>query len=355
MGEIMKQIIEEKKMTLEEYQQKYTNPENVVAAKTFLFILGAAIGIIIGVGLFFVVLRLFEIHQIAGFVGIVLSIIVFIYLYLIPVIKLKNTKAFLTNIDRTTARQAQKYNKILREEIADKMIDITAKTEGTGWYSDDHIGKLAIARHTSNDIELKNALTEIYKTDVKNAANKMIKTSAVKVGFITAASQSGFVDTLFVCLYELNLIKDIVYLYGYRPTDTEMVKIYKNVITNALITYGLSSATSGIGKSVGNGIVNALEKASRSGNFLASTIGTVAGMAIDSSIQFILNASLTALIGFQTKKYLVKEYNLQEMLDNIELIDSVEEEVKLTESIKDELKHNISKKSKNENATLATN
>jgi len=350
----MKKSVEIKKLTLEEYQQKYSNPENIIAAKTFLFILGAAMGVIIAISLFFVVLKLFEIHLIAGYVGIVLSVFVFIFLYIIPVVKLKNTKSFLTNIDNSNARQAQKYNKMLREEISDKMIDVTTKTEGTGWYSDDHIGRLAIARHTNNDIETKSILTDIYKTDVKNAANKMIRSSAVKVGLITAASQSGVIDTLFVSIYELNLIKDIVYLYGYRPTDTQMVKIYKNVLTNALLAYGLSSATSGLGKSVGSGIVNALEKASHSGNIMFSTIGTVAGIAIESGIQFILNATLTALIGYQTKKYLVKEYNLQEILDNIELLDTDEEEAMMTESIKEELKKKITKKVKNEKATAAT-
>ena len=59
----MKKTIEKKKITLEEYQQKYTNPENLVAAKNFLFILGAAIGVIVAVSLFFVVLRLFDIHH----------------------------------------------------------------------------------------------------------------------------------------------------------------------------------------------------------------------------------------------------------------------------------------------------
>jgi uncharacterized membrane protein YcjF (UPF0283 family) len=350
----MKKTIEQKKLTLEEYQQKYSNSENVAAAKTFLFILSAAIGIAIATSLSFVVLRLFEIHQIAGYVGSIVAIIIFIVLYIVPVVKLKNTKSFLTNVDATNARQAQKYNKQLRAEIADKMIDINAKAEVNGWYSDDLVGKLAIARVTKNDQELKDVLTKIYQTDVKNASNKMIRTSAVRVGVATAISQSEAIDTLFVLVYELNLIKDIVYLYGYRPTDSQMVKIYKNVLTNALIAYGISGATGSVGKSVGSGIISALEKASQSGNFLTSTIGTVAGIAIDSGLQFVVNASLTIRIGYQTKKYLIKEYNLQEMLDNIELSESDDEEAKMIESISKEVREQMSKKTKSDKSNIST-
>ena len=349
----MKKSIKEKKITLEEYQQKYTHPENVVAAKTFLFMLGAAIGVIIAVSLFFVVLKLFDIHQIAGYIGVFGSILLFIFVYVVPVVKLKNTKSFITNLDSINAKEAKKYNKQLRDEIADKMIDINTKAEVVGWYSDELIGKLAIARHTRNDVELKSVLTKIYQKDVKNAANKMIKTSAVRVGIATAISQSEAIDTLFVLVYELNLIKDIVFLFGYRPTDSQMVKIYKNVLTNALIAYGVSSATAGIGKSVSSGIVSALEKASQSGNFFASTFGSVAGMAVESGIQFTVNSTLTVIIGNQTKKYLIKEYNLQEMLDNIELIDENEEE-KMIETVKNEIKEKMSKKQKNEKVVLTT-
>ena len=342
----MKKTIEKKKITLEEYQQKYTNPENLVAAKNFLFILGAAIGVIVAVSLFFVVLRLFDIHQIAGYVGIVFAILIFIFLYLVPIIKLKNTKSFKTNVDSASARQAQKHNKKLREEITDKMIDVTTKTDVVGWYSEELVGKLAIARHTGNDKELKSVLTEVYKTDVKNAANKMIRNSAVKVGVATALSQTEFVDTLFVIVYVLNLIKDIVYLYGYRPTDSKMAKIYKNVLRNALVAYGVSSATAGMGKSFGSGFAKSLEKVSQSINPITSAIGAVVGVTIESLVQLSVNSTLTVLIGNQTKRYLVKEYNLQEILDYVELIDSDEEEAKMIASIRDEVKEKKEKKIK---------
>lgn len=342
---------EDKKMTLEEYQQKNTNPENIKAAKSFLFILTMALAIVIIVSLFFVVLRLFEIHEIAGYVGTVVAVLVFIFGFLVPVLKLKNTSSFMTNINQSNVKEAKKYNKKMREDIADKMIDITNKTEGVSWYSDKNIGKLAVARHTNNDKELKIALTEIYKTDVKKSAETIIRKAAVRVGLATALSQSEALDTALVLIYELNLIKDIVFLYGYRPSDTKMAKIYKNVLVNALVAYGVSSVTSGVGKTIGNTFVNAMDKASQSGNILTSTIGSVvgslAGTAIESGIQFAVNSTLTTIIGFQTKKYLVKEYKLQDILDTVEILDdSDEEQAKLMETVKEEIKEKMAKKPK---------
>ena len=347
----------DKKITLEEYQSQNTSPENIKAAKSFISIFLITIAIIIIVSLFFVVMKLFDIHEIAGYIGVVIALFIFIFGYLVPVIKLKNTKSFMTSVDVSTTTKAQKYNKRLREDIADKMIDITFKTEDTNWYNEKNIGKLAVARHKNNDKELMNVLTEIYTTDIKASAEKIIRKSAMRVGLATALSQSEALDTLLVIIYELNLIKDIVFLYGYRPTDTQMAKIYKNVIRNALIAYGVSSATSGLGKTISSSLIGALDKASQSGSVLTSTIGSVvggiAGTAIESGLQFVVNTTLTIIIGYQTKRYLVKEYKLQEMLDNVELLDDEEEQAKLIESIKDEVKDQLTKAKKQRKQTVA--
>lgn len=354
----MKKAPEKKKLSLEEYQQKYTSSENMAVAKTFLFILAAAVGIIVIVALFFVVVRLFELHEIAGYAGIGAAVLVFIFLYLVPVIKLKNMKSFQTNIKASTARQAQKHNKKLREEIADKIIDVTTNTNDISWYSDALVGKLAIARHTKNDQDLKNILGEIYKKDVKNAAKNLIRKSAVKVGVATALSQSEYLDTLFVLVYDLKLIKDIVFLYGYRPSDTQMAKIYKTVLTNSLISYGLNSATTGIAKSVNTVISNMADSASRSGNIFTSAIGSVvgglAGTVVEAALQGTVNSVFTTIIGLQTKKYLVKEYNLQDILDNVELVETEEEQAQLITSIEHEVTEKATKKVKNAKQALIT-
>ena len=71
------------KLTLEEYQKKYSKPVNEKVAKTFLFVFAAAIGIVIFFCLFLIVLRLFELHQIAGYVGIGVAVLIFIFVYIV--------------------------------------------------------------------------------------------------------------------------------------------------------------------------------------------------------------------------------------------------------------------------------
>ncbi len=333
---------ENKKMTLEEYQKKYSKPYNEKAAKSFLFIFGAAIGIIIIFCLFNICYKIYEINKIAGYISIGLAVLIYIIIYIIPLIKIKYTKSFITNVNSDNVKEAKKYNKKLREDIADKMIDLSQKADDVTWYSDEKIGKLAIARQTHNDEGLKDALTETYKTDVNKAGNKMIRDHALKVGVTTALSQNEKIDTLFVVMYDLSLIKDLIFLYGFRPNDRQLSKIYRNVIGDAIIAYGLGNATG----SMASGIVKKMGKGLDGIPLLGSAISTV----IDSVAQGVINSTLTVLIGFQTKKYLMKEYKLQDILDNVivteEELDT--EAAEMSSNLKADIKEQSKAAKKNE-------
>lgn len=344
MDEIVKKDdsvkVEEKKMTLEEYEKSYNaKPRNAKVIKSISFIFAASIGIIIVTCLTTLVMKLFEIHKVAGYCGIGVSVLLLIFLYIIPLIKIKNTKAFVTTVNYTNAKEAKKYNKKMREDIADKMIDFSSKVENIGWYSTDSIGKIAVARHTKNDEALKEALTNLYNTDVKTVSNRLIRDHAIKVGVTTALSQSQALDTLFVATYDLNLIKELVFLYGYRPSEAELMKIYRTVINNSLISYGVNSVTTNLSTCVVNKLGNAISK--------NSIVGSLVGTAIESVTQGIINGSLTVVLGYQTKKYLKKEYKLQDILDNVVIEDDAESEMELINEVKAEIKRS-KKKADNE-------
>lgn len=311
-----------KKMTLEEYQQSHEHSSEIKSAKSFMYILAVAVGIAIVSYLFAIVLKLFEIHNIAGYVGLFCAVVIFVFLYLVPVIKIYRTKSFFTNVTRENAHQAKRHNRLMREELADKMIDSVSKVNDLDWYSDDHVRRLAIARHTRNDNELKEVLTEIYTSDINKTANQLITNCAVEVGILTAVSQSNTVDALLVVVFELKLIKDIIYLYGYRPSDSQMVRIMRNVLRNSLLTYGISVTTEGIGQIVGRTMKSI----------------PIVGDMISSGIQGVTNGLFAAQIGIQTRKYLIKEYKLQDALDNVELATSEEEERKLYSKIASDVK-----------------
>ena len=114
------------------------------------------------------------------------------------------------------------------------------------------------------------------------------------------------------------------------------MKIYQSVIADALIAYGLGNATG----SIATGVVKKMGKVVDNIPVLGSAISTV----IDSVAQGIINSTLTVIIGFQTKKYLIKEYHLQDILEDV--IISIEEEEKEAEEMASALKEDITKASK---------
>ena len=326
------------KMTLEEYQEKYSKTENTKAIKFGLVLFVAGIGIIIFTCLLMVVLRVFEINKYAGYASIAVAVLVFIFLYIVPVIQIHKYRPFITNVDSRNVRQAKNYNKKLRNDISDKMIDFTSKVVGKSWYDEVLIGKLAIARQTSDDKEVKSLLTQIYDTSVRKEANKIISGHAVKVGLLTAASQSAYLDSAFVAVYELNLIKDLVYLYGFRPSNGKLLKIYRNVIINSLLTYGVSNGTTNL---ISKGLSATFEG--------LPLLGSLISTAIASASQGIINGVMTGIIGVQTKRYLIKEYHLQDILDEIELDDPEDDEEMIkgiSKEIKSQTKENKKKEDK---------
>ncbi len=337
----MKKEIEEKKLTLSEYENKYSKRQYTKLAKNLSNLFAVLIGVVIFACLFMVCMKAYDMNIYLFYVTVVVSVFVYIFLFIIPLIKLRKIEYFEVNVNKYNARSAQKHNKQLREKIADKMIEFSQSTDGVAWYNSELIGKLAIARNMKNDDDLKKYLTEIYDKDVKKTANNIIRDHAVKVGVTTAISQSERLDTLFVVAYELNLIKDLVFLYGYRPSDAKLWKIYAVVLKNALLSYGIQSTTSNLA----SGIVQKIGGVVSSIPLLGSAISTV----ISSASQGIINAAMTVVIGAQTKKYLKDEYHLQEILDDINLEDLENEEEMINEVKEEVIKStkDLKKKEKN--------
>ena len=327
---------EKKKITFQEYKEKYTKFENPTNVKTILFIVIAALGIIVAVALALLTLRLFDINNIAGYIGIGVSVLLFALLYVLPILKIFAKKAFITNVNERTASSAKRHNKKLRNEIADMMIDYNESVDGASWYNEELVNELIDARHNNNDLEVKRLLSDIYGGDVKKQANKIIRNTALKVVLLTALSQSDKVDTILVIAYELIMIKDIIYLYGFRPSDTKLLKIYLTVLRNALIAYGASNVSTNLVTNAANAIAEALGTRTA----LGSLISTIVGGATSG----VINGTLSVIIGFQTRKYLLKEYNLQNILDNVEI--NEEEEEKMLSQVKSDIIKASKKKKK---------
>lgn len=316
------------KMTIYEYEEKYVRRQNSKGAKFILFVIAGVIGIFIAWCLISVTLQLWGIHEYAGYAAAAVSVFLYIFLFIVPVVKIYRTDYFRTNVNSRHAAGAKRHNKKVRRSIAEKMVDFNAKVDGAGWYDDRLIAELEFGLRTGDDERIKGALTALYSGKVKKTAKDVIFRCALKSAAYSAISQNSRTDAALVAVVNLQMIKDIVFIYGFRPSDARLVKIFGAVLRNSLIAYGLGSVK------IGNGIVKTMGDAAKSIPFL----GTAISALVDSSIQGLTNGTLTAVIGFQTIRYLNKEYRLQNILDGIEVTETEEELQEECDKLEQELK-----------------
>lgn len=306
---------DEKKMTIFEYEQKYSKRQNVRGAKLCLKLLAATIGILIFVCMFFFTMRIWDINMYAGIGAGVVCLILYIAFFIVPLVKILKANYFITNVNAQTAKMAKKHNKKVRHEIADKMIDFSSKVEGVGWYDSALVGNLAICLKTGDEQGLLRNLTALYTGSVKRSAKDMIFKMSMKSAMYSVLSKTNTIDAVLVAFINLQLIKDLVFLYGFRPSDTKLVKIFARVLQNSLLAYGLGSMN------IGNSVVKTMGDVVKGIPLLGSAISAV----VDASVQGLTNSVMTAVIGFQTIKYLNREYHLQEILDGVEVEEDEEE------------------------------
>lgn len=322
------------KMTIYDYEQKFSKRENLRGARLFIGLFVAAIGVFLFFCLFSVTMSVFNmelpsnINVYAGAGAAAVSVLLYIFLFIVPVVKILKMNRFITNVNAKTARAAQRHNRQVRHDLADKIIDVTAKVEGVGWYDSEVVGRLAIARKAGDEKGVNAALTALYSGCVKKNAKDMILKTSVKTAMYSAISQTNKVDALLVAFLNIQLVKDIMFLYGFRPSDTKLVRIFARILQNSLIAYGLG------GMKLGNTIVQSMGNVVKGIPILGAAISTV----VDSSVQGLTNGVLTAVIGHQTIKYLSNEYRLQEILDGIEIEETEEEFQATCTEIEKELK-----------------
>ena len=72
--------------------------------------------------------------------------------------------------------------------------------------------------------------------------NGQIKEWAKTVFMISAISQNSRFDTVSVMWLNYKMIESLVLASGFRPNNRQMFKIYRDILTTALITYAMSEA-----------------------------------------------------------------------------------------------------------------
>ena len=318
------------KMSIYEYEEKYVKRQNTKGATFFLRLLIALIGVFFVWCFFTLSKSIWEMNEYAGYAAAGVSVILFIAFYIVPVVKILKTDYFVTAVNYKTAAAAKRKNKKLRFQIAEKIVDLCKNVAGVGWYDSATVEKLEAGVKYHDDEVIKENLTALYNGSVKKSAREVIFKCSMKSAMYSALSQESKIDTMLVATVNLQMIKDIVFLYGFRPSDTRLVKIFAAVVRNALVAYGLG------GLKIGNGIARTVGDAAKG----IPLLGSVISVLVDSSVQGLANGTLSAVIGYQTIRYLNTEYKLQNILDGVDVGETEEELAETCEDIENELRKN---------------
>lgn len=114
------QTAQEQKLTIYEYEEKYVRRQNAKGAKLLIGLLAGVIGIFIGWCLFSFTMQLWNIHPYAGYAGAAVSVIVFLLVFVLPLVKILRSDYFITNVNAEYAGKAKRHNKKVRRNIAEK-------------------------------------------------------------------------------------------------------------------------------------------------------------------------------------------------------------------------------------------
>lgn len=314
-------------MSIYEYEEKYSSKRSAKSFSRRLRLILFAGGAVVLACMFSVFKIFYDINVYAGYVSAGVLVVLFALLYVVPVVGLLRQRKFDVYVNAYSAGRAKRHNAKVRRYLAEKIVDCYTSAGEANWYGGERVLVIADALKSGDDKRLRSALNEVYSTDVKRAARDIIRRSAVRSGLYSAVSQKDAVDALLVAAVNLQMIKDIVYLYGFRPSDAGLVKIFSKVLASSLVSYGVANIR------VGDGVARAMGDIVKGIPLLGAAVSVV----VDSSVQGLAGATLTAVIGRNTIKHLSREYRLQDVLDGIEVEQTEEEFETACAELKDAL------------------
>lgn len=311
------------------------NLKNLILIKRV--ILGIFIVAILSIFINFVTWA-FKINFVLGIISILLSIFIIVYFFIVPYKKLFSLKSF--SLDTKDVKHSIIYNIKVRNDMANHIIDFHDKAKDVKWYDDASIDKLKNALCLSENDDVRIILSDLVNNSIRKNSQSIIVNYAVKAGVASAISQSEKIDAILILINNVLMIKDLVFLYGFRPGTFKMIKIYSSILVAVATAYGMQQVHIGsnvfpyflkflkpLFKGVGSAgvVASALTGAGAATTGVALTINTLINILSDSTVQGLANGGITACIGYQTIDYLRKEYRLQDLLQDIDLLDDENE------------------------------
>ena len=310
-----------------------------------------AIKIVVGVLLFIIIMTMFNVCSIAystnvylGHVCLIGFVIAIIYFFIYPIYKLFKKSYFILEYDESTAKRVREHNDKVIISMAKNIINLSESIDGESWYNKLYVEELKSELEKKSIVDLRESMTKMINTSIRKKSNDLIIKWSIKTGVLTAISQSDVIDSVFVVIINLLLVKDLVFLYGFRYSAFRLLKTFIGVFVSAATAYSLQNAN--IGKNVLTMLSGVLRKLGRNIPAPATVLTSAIEVVADSSAQGMGNALMTAFIGYQAISYLNQEYNLQNELKDIDLLDEEYEFKETANEIKKGLKEELNNTNK---------
>ena len=309
------------------YQENVTRSKEEKRTRWILIALTVAI-YLLGLGLFAIIVQtVYNINQIAGLVTGAVLLVLYTICFVIVIVSIFSKHSFdLEFKKRNTGHFSERANNKVRWEIAKNIKEQSVVLN----YIENQEKKEFLNKTEAEKVDAFTTITKLlekYPSHIPGSANpdsqklaeslsismrkdgviykkakKLILRRAVSTGCLTALSQNAIVDASVVAIKNVQLIKDLIWLYGFRPTNAEMTKILSRVVRNVCIAIGFNSmpkSTTWASK-----VFN-----KDSSNFLIQLLG----QAIDMGAQFLGNGAMTYLVGKYTVNALLSQYRIQDL------------------------------------------
>ncbi|HEY8405833.1 MAG TPA: DUF697 domain-containing protein [Acholeplasma sp.] len=211
-----------------------------------------------------------------GFYGLAALLLYLLIIRPVAIILYSPSFSVETTLDKNPKRAYKVFKQVARRLLEQEELSDAIKENIKQSMKDPH--------------KLRDAMNNAYNHDIKKRMNKSIQNHARTVLISTAISQNGRLDFITVIVVNIQMIKDLVVMCGFRPSYKNLAKLVVNVFTTALIAEGLEN-------------INLSDILPQSTMQMLGEIPLVRPM-ISSVLDGISNALLTLRIGIVARKYL---------------------------------------------------
>lgn len=340
------------------YQEEVTHSKEEKRNRAILIALSVAL-YLLGLGVFAIIVQtIYQMNEIAGIVVAIALLIAYTTCFIVIIVKIFSKHSFdLEFQKRKDGHYSERNNNKVRWEIAKNIVDqsvvlnyldkmddkkvLTSKeTEKIASFRkiqnlvNKYPGNKIPSSHKEDSINLAESLAISMRKDgvIYQKAKSLILKRSLSTGCLTALSQNTMVDASVVVVKNMQLIKDLIWLYGFRPTNAEMTKILGKVVKSVCLSIGLNTMQNGT--NMAGKIFN-----KDSNNFLVQVLG----QALNMGAQFIGNGAMTYMVGKYTINALLRQYRVQDIY-RLKSLDDYEMEMNsstikdLNDDIKEEVK-----------------